>query len=102
MRIDLNGVLVLSRRNLLSLLAKLELQRQGTLTACQIVKFDGINYTMQVRAEEDAVHYKHTKFPAGAMTDPTEEMIDKIAKLLSGPLKPCVNSTKSLNGQAKE
>lgn len=48
--------LVLSRRNLLTLLSKLDRVRQGEYSECSIVKFDG-GPPVYVIAQEDEVVY---------------------------------------------
>jgi hypothetical protein len=78
-----NKVIVLSRRNLLALLAKLEQQRAGEKTYCTIHKnIDGEE--IWVRAEEDEKHYAQTALKdPGTMKGSTEILMDKLSKLLS-------------------
>lgn len=65
--------LVLSRRNLLTLLAKLDKVREGKVSKCTIIKYniDGYEFGMPVRAAEDEVVYKD-RMP-GVMLEDTEE-----------------------------
>lgn len=91
----INGVVVLSRRNLLALLAKLEENRvsQSSKSACMIHKNceitgdTGIEGTKHifVRAEEDDVHYQD-KTP-GPMKPLTEIGIEVLSHKIGGPHK---------------
>ena len=65
-------MLVLSRRNLMSLLAKLDGHPPGS--ACTIIGGADAG-GMMVKAEEDDIHYPDR--PAGRMTDDTEAKITR-------------------------
>jgi hypothetical protein len=86
MRIDSNGTIVLSRRNLLALLGKLEENRAGGHSLCLIVKNLSGHHQMAVMAEEDSIHYTLTNLKdPGQMSDQTEDFISKIERILNPP-----------------
>lgn len=72
MRLEPDGTVVLSRRNLLALLTKLDGHPHGSM--CMIAGGDDAPGLI-VKAEEDDVHYKNR--PAGRMHDDTEVNITK-------------------------
>ena len=75
MRVIIEGghpVVVLSRRNLLSLLAKLD--GHPPMSTCTLIGGDEAP-DIRVRAQEDDIHY--AKRPAGPMHPDTEERIRK-------------------------
>lgn len=86
MRIDKYGRIVLSRRNLLTLLHKLDVEGSNrTITktfraemghGCSLChKFHEHDHLIFVSSESDEEHYKHTELPPGKMTPDTEEYI---------------------------
>lgn len=60
----------LSRRNLLTLLSKLDRVAAGEFSACTLIKPDG---TVLV-AEEDDVHYAERKVPMGMIAESDEQL----------------------------
>jgi len=75
MRIDPDGTIVLSRRNVLALLHKLDFPGSQR-TIVKVVKHpDGVQKILSLKAEDDDVHYRDEA--PGEMHPATEKFISK-------------------------
>jgi hypothetical protein len=83
-RIEDDGTVVLSERNLLTLLSKL--YTPGS--ECEIGGGNEYAPGLHVRAETDAAHYQDRPFPPGPMHPETERILRAIQQADPGPITP--------------
>jgi len=79
MKLEIDGMttqVTLSRRNLLTLLAKLD--GKPFKSACTITKTDDGDHLLIVKAEENEAHYSARGYGPGEMHPETEQAIRKV------------------------